>query len=283
MAWLILVAGAVAGGLQLPSGHVWRRVKAACTPNEVTRDAWAILAAWVVVCLGYWAWAKPVMLPSLPDVLGALPGLWWEEGLGPALASSWVVNVEALALSTAVSLPLAYLSRTPVVRPLAVGLSKLRFLSPAVFFLVLIFLASSGHQVKLLMLALGESFFLVTTMTNVVAAIPADQFDDARTLRMSEWQATWYVVVRGTLPQALDAVRDNAAMGWSMLTMVEGIVRSEGGVGVLLLNNQHHMNLAEVSAIAAVVVAVGLTQDAAIGWFRRGACPWASIAVERSR
>jgi hypothetical protein len=40
------------------------------------------------------------------------------------------------------------------------------------------------------MLALGETFFLVTTMIGVVQGIPAAQYDDARTLRMSEWRAS---------------------------------------------------------------------------------------------
>jgi ABC-type nitrate/sulfonate/bicarbonate transport system permease component len=61
--------------------------------------------------------------------------------------------------------------------------------------------------------------------------------------------SVWYVNIRGTLPQVIDAIRDNAAMGWSMLIMVEGFVRSEGGVGVLLINQEKHVNFAEVYAL----------------------------------
>jgi hypothetical protein len=75
----------------------------------------------------------------------------------------------------------------------------------------------------------------------------------------------WYVVVRGTLAQAFDAIRDNAAMGWSMLIMVEGFVRSEGGVGVMLINQEKHVNFAEVYAIAIAIVLVGIAQDYIIG------------------
>lgn len=261
------------------------RLVGACTPNEeATRQVvWLIYACWLALWLGYWTLFRPVLLPSLPEVLAALPDLWTQDGLGQELLTSWWLNLEALVLSTAISMPLAYLSRTPAIRPLAVGLSKLRFLSPGVFFLALVLVTSSGHDVKVLMLTLGESFFLVTTMVNVVGGIPAEQFDDARTLRMSEWRATWYVVVRGTLPEAIDAIRDNAAMGWSMLTMIEGIVQSEGGVGVLLVKNQRHLNMAAVYAIALAVVAVGLLDDRALGAIKSALCQWAALRTEGAR
>lgn len=252
----------------------WRR---AITPNETVPKAHAqvILAAWVGLWLVYWALARPQVFPSPLDVLGAFPALWWQEGLGQAILSSFRVNVEALVISTAIALPVAYLSRTPIVRPLAAGLSALRFLSPAVFFLLLLFLVNEGHWVKVGMLVAGETFFLVTTMVGVVQALPEDRFDDARTLRMSEWTATWYVVVRGTVPQALEAIRDNAAMGWSLLMMVEGIIRSEGGVGVLLMNQERFFRFDLIYAIALSILVVGLVQDWALRQLRRAACPYA--------
>lgn len=248
------------------------------TPNEAVprTTSRAVLAVWCAVWLAYWSLARPVLFPSPAEVLGAFPALWTEAGLGQELLASLTVNVEALALSTAVALPLAYLSRLPAVRPLALGVSKLRFLSPAVFFVLLLFAAPSGQAVKVLMLAIGEACFLVTAMVGVVQAVPIEALDDARTLRMGEWRVTWYAVVRGTLDQAIDAVRDNAAMGWSMLMMVEGMVRSGGGVGVLILNGEKHFDFANVYAVALAVLAVGLAQDWALGALRQAACPWSA-------
>jgi NitT/TauT family transport system permease protein len=247
------------------------------TPNESVSEntSWIIIGGWVVLWLGYWTLLKPTVFPTPFEVLGELPDLWFQEGLGQELITSFTVNLEALVLSALISLPLAYLSLTPLIRPIALAISKLRFLSPAVFFLLLLFATNNGHQVKVLMLTLGETFFLVTTVVGVVGTIPSDVFDDARTLRMNEWTVTWYVVIRGTVAQALDAIRDNAAMGWSMLMMVEGFVRSEGGVGVLILNQERHMNFAVIYAVALAVVIVGLLQDAVLVWIRRTLCPYA--------
>src|SRR5437867_629398 len=81
------------------------------------------------------------------------------------------------------------------------------------------------------LLVFGMTVFFVTSMLDVVAAIPKESFDHARTLRMGEWRTVWEVLVLGTAEKAMDVLRQNAAIGWMMLTMVEGISRSEGGVG----------------------------------------------------
>lgn len=247
------------------------------TPNA-TLDGWrpkaVILGGWLSLWLLFWIVVRPAIFPSPLDVVVALPALWTIDGLGQHLITSLTVSVEALVLSSLISLPLAYLSRVPAIRPIGQWVAEMRFLSPAVFFLMLLFIAPSGHMVKVLMLTMGETFFLVTTMIGVVDAVPLERFDDCRTLRMNEGQALWYAVVRGTLHDAILAIRDNNAMGWSMLMMVEGIVRSEGGVGVMILNNEKHMNFAEVYAIATVIALAGLAMDYLLGQFELLACPY---------
>lgn len=245
------------------------------TPNETDRHRFYTILGWIVFGLIVWQALKPTVFPSPLEVIQAIPGLV-EDGLGQELWSSLWVNLEALAISALLGLPLAYLSRVPLVSPLASFVAKLRFVGSAVFFLPLLFLLSGGHWVKVWLLVLGESFYLVTTMVSVVQTIPESRFDDARTLKMSEWLAVWYVVIRGTVADALNAVRDNAAMGWAMLMFVEGVVRSEGGVGVMILNQEKHVNFAEVYALIGVIILVGVGQDWLIGQVKKVVCPYAT-------
>jgi NitT/TauT family transport system permease protein len=81
------------------------------------------------------------------------------------------------------------------------------------------------------------------------------------------------VVIRGTLGDALELIRQNAAIAWTLLTLVEGLVRAEGGVGALLLNQTRHFHLAEVFAVQLSILAVGLLQDVALRGVRRLLCP----------
>jgi NitT/TauT family transport system permease protein len=134
---------------------------------------------------------------------------------------------------------------------------------------------------KLSLLVFSVSVFFVTGMADVIESIPKEKFDLARTLRMGEWRVVWEVIVLGQVDKAFDVLRQNAAIGWMMLTMVEGIVRSEGGVGTILLDQNHHFRLAAVFAIQLTILLLGLMQDYGIGLTKNMLCPYAALTLER--
>jgi NitT/TauT family transport system permease protein len=76
-------------------------------------------------------------------------------------------------------------------------------------------------------------------------------------------------------------MRQNAAIGWLMLTMVEGISRAEGGLGAMLLNTQKYFRMDAIYAIQIVILLVALFQDYVIGVIRRLLCPYADLTLER--
>ena len=228
-----------------------------------------------------WIFSPFKALPQPDEVFRALQNLWMTQGLGQELATSFKLNLEALAWTAAISLLLAYLTVLPVFRPLVAAISKGRFLSIVGFTFIFTLIFGGGHALKTSLLVFAVTVFYVTSMAAVIAAIPKEQFDYARTLRMSEWRVVWEVVVLGTADQAFEVLRQNAAMGWMMLTLVEGIVRSEGGVGAMLLSQSKHFLLPEVFAIQIVILLVGLFQDYAIGLIRRLVCPYAELTLER--
>jgi NitT/TauT family transport system permease protein len=253
------------------------------TPNEkISRQLTTqITMAWIGLWLICWVMFRPVVLPSPFEVLEALPDLWMNNDLGQELFTSFFSNMKALALSTVLSLTLAYLSVIPSVRPMVHGISKLRFISPISFRFAFILLLASGYAVKLSVLTLGITVFFVTSMLSIVDSIPKERFDHARTLRMTEWQIVWYVIIRGTLGQAIDVLRDNAAMGWSMIMMVEGILREQGGLGVVLIDQGKHLNTANVYAVILCIIGVGLLQDYALGQMKRVVSPDSFLGMER--
>jgi NitT/TauT family transport system permease protein len=186
-----------------------------------------------------------------------------------------------MAWATLISLGLAYLTVVPAFQPIAMAVSKGRFLGMVglTFFFTIIF--SSGHRLKVSLLVFGVAVFFVTSMIDVVAQIPKEKFDLARTLRMGEWRVVWEVIVLGKADAAFDAMRQNAAMGWMMLTMVEGISRSEGGIGALLLNQNKHFRLEAVFAIQIAILLIGLFQDYALGLAKKFLFPYADLQLEK--
>ena len=253
-------------------------------PNEVVSPTamQIVIVVQAAIALVIW-WMSPwAVLPKPNEVFAALGRLWMQEGLGQELITSFFMNVEALLITAAISLGLAYLSVLPAVRPIVGAVAKGRFLGLSGLTFIFTLVVGGGHPLKISLLVFGMTVFFVTSMASVVAAIPKSAFDHARTLRLTEWQAVWDVVILGTSDQAIEVFRQNAAIGWMMLTMVEGISRSEGGVGALLLNQNKHFHLAEVFAIQLLILTVGLLQDFAIGIGKRLLCPWAHITLERT-
>ena len=229
------------------------------SPNAVLNKnaVRALIAFQVAIVILLWIFSPFVLLPKPGEVLSAFGDLW-EQGLGAELITSFYLNIQAIAVSTVVSLLLAYATVMPFFRPVVALLSKLRFLSLVGLTFFFTLMARSGHELKLSLLVFSVSVFFVTGMADVINGIPKEMFDLARTLRMGEWRVVWEVIVLGQIDKVFDVLRQNAAMGWMMLTMVEGIVRSEGGVGTILLDQNHHFRLAAVFAIQLTILLLGL-------------------------
>ena len=221
------------------------------------------------------------VLPKPLEVVSALGRLWTTQGMGQELATSLGLNLQALFWSSVLSLGLAYLTVLPVFRPFVAAFSKGRFLSLAGFTFIFTLVVGGGRPLQISLLTFAITVFYVTSMASVIAAIPKAEFDHARTLRMSEGRIVWEVVILGTADKAFEVLRQNAAMGWMMLSLIEGIVRSGGGIGAMLLAESHHFMLAEVFAIQLVILVVGMMQDFAIEWLRRLLCPYSALTLER--
>ena len=66
-----------------------------------------------------------------------------------------------------------------------------------------------------------------------------------------------------------------------MLPMIEGLFKSEGGIGAVLDVQNHHFHLATIAAIQLVVLGIGLFQDYGIGVLKNICCPYATLLLER--
>jgi NitT/TauT family transport system permease protein len=254
-------------------------IKNALLPNRpVDRTmAVALVAFWVVVAFLLWLAVPFATLPKPREVWSALGALWWQHGMGPELFTTLGLIGDALLRTVIISLVLSYATVIGFFRPVVEAVSKLRFLGLTGLVVPFTLFFGGGHDLKVAMLTFGMTSFFVTSMAQVVMEIPREQFDHMRVLGASEIRILWEVVIRGTLDRALEILRQNLAIGWALITMVEGISRAEGGLGALILNQNKHFLLAEVYAILLVILVVGLVLDYVIGLLGRLICPYAEL------
>ena len=255
----------------------------ALRPNQwVPARTYTMLAArWAALVLLLWVFAPAGAFPNPARVLRALRELTATQGLLGELGVSLGLFAQSLLIATLLSLGLAYLTVVPALRPIITALTKARFLSLVGLSFVFTLTVGGGRPLKVSLLVFGISTFLLTSMVDVVASVPTEKLDHARTLRMGEWRVVWEVIILGQLGAALDAVRQNAAIGWMMLTMVEGISRSEGGIGALLMDQNKHFNLAAIFAVQAVFLIAGFFQDYFLAFLKNTLVPHAALTTAR--
>lgn len=252
-------------------------------PNRpLSGRAWTLLLTIEIALLFIgWSLGDSFSIPGPLDTVNALGRLIRDDGL---IYETWVsmkVNVEAIALSSLISIGLAYLTVVPAAQPPAGLLALARFSSLSGLVTVFTFAFGGGHGLKVALLTFGVSVFFVTAMISVVASVPKADWDQTRTLRMSGWRAVREVVVLGKADETLDTLRQNAAIGWMMLTMVEGLVRSEGGIGAVLLSQAKYRHWDAVFAIMFLVLTLGMIQDRLLEALKDFLCPYAKLTKER--
>ncbi len=244
--------------------------------------ALALIGFWLAIALLAWLAMPFATLPKPGEVWSALGSLWWTHGMGPELYTTLKLIGHALLLTVVISMALSYATVIAFFRPVVAAASKLRFLGITGLVVPFTLITGGGYTLKVWLLTFGMATFFVTSMAQVVMDIPREQFDHMRVLGASELRIWWEVVVRGTLDKALDVTRQNLAMGWAMITMVEGISRAEGGVGAMILNQNKHFLLAEVYAILFAILLLGLLMDYGMGLLSAILCPYAQLGrVER--
>jgi NitT/TauT family transport system permease protein len=255
------------------------RVRNAVLPNRPISFsvAVALVALWSFALLATWVASPYESLPTPREVWQSFGDLWWNHGLGIELGTTLRLIFHSLALTVAIAMTLSYATVVPLFRPAIVAISKLRFLGLTGLVFPFTLWTGGGYHLKVALLTFSMVSFFVTSMAQIVLEIPRAQFDHMRVLGASELRILWEVVVLGTRDKALDVLRQNAAIGWAMITMVEGISRSEGGIGALILNENKHFLLADVYALLFVILAIGLLIDYGMGVVVRVVCPYAVL------
>lgn len=230
-----------------------------------------IAGTWILLVAIFW-----IISASGTKHLFPTPGQVWDgfislyrEGLVVHIASSLALCFQAAVLSIVLSLLIVYLSPLPAIRPLAVALSKIRYLPLTGITFYLAILVSNARTMQISVLFIFMSLYFITSMLAVLKDIPEEEIDHARSLKCSRWEVLLEVVIKGRLDYVLDALRQNLAIIWMMLVTVESILVAAGGLGVLIKNSDKFMNHGRIVALQIVILLVGLLLDWAINASRK--------------
>lgn len=236
------------------------------------QQRWLITSVWVAILLIWWilsALGSRHLFPSPAQVWTGFVNLY-NEGLVVHIFSSLGLAFQAIFLSLIISLTIVYVSPLPALRPLALALSKIRYLPLTGITFYLAILVKDARSMQVSVLTVFMSLYFITSLLAVLKDIPDEEIDHARSLKCSRWEVLWQVVIQGRLDYVIDVLRQNLAIVWMMLVTVESILVAAGGLGVLIKNSDKFMNHGRIVALQLVILLLGLLLD------------WALVAVRKA-
>ncbi|MBC7888221.1 MAG: ABC transporter permease subunit [Ferruginibacter sp.] len=233
----------------------------------------------IVFVLGVWQWLGGGLIPS-PGKIGLRileiikSGSFWDNFM-----MSLILTLKGMFFALIIALAISYLSLVPFFRPLAKFVIKCRYLTLTGLIFLFTLLTSDGSQLKLSLLLFGIVPFFVTSLLSVIDGIDKQEYELCSTLGMHKWRTLWEVIIIGRLDQVFEVMRQNFAIAWMMITMVEGLSMSEGGLGAMLIKSNKYIDLATVFSILVIIFFIGVFFDYLLGALRYSFFPYTKIQL----
>ncbi|MBC8173291.1 MAG: nitrate ABC transporter permease [Chitinophagales bacterium] len=237
----------------------------------------------LVVFLTWWFLSSSEIIPNPIEIIQSMGTLIREKDLlGELFTSAWLC-IKAMAIATVIGMVLSYSVVIPFFRPVVVYvISQARFLTLVGFGFIIMLYTQTADAYKTYLLVFGILPYFVTGMASEVDSMEWQRYTYARTLRMNNWEALYHVVIRGMLHKALEIFRQNFAIAWMMITMVESANRENGGIGALLVDqNRFAGNFNGVFAIQFSILAMGIFIHVLIGFLSRKLFPYAYMRLKK--
>lgn len=253
------------------------------TPNKKIDKSTLLMmtVGQILFVLFVWVFLTPTLIPRPLDILKAWGNLASTGGLIQDLYISLKLCFHALLIAVLVSITIAYSTLLPFFKPMGFVASKARFLPMVGLSFVFTLLSATGYDLKIKLLVFGMSVFIVESMIKIIQSVTDNEYNHARTIFGSEWKVVYERVILGKAHEMLSAIKQNFAIVWVMLTFAEGLVRSDGGVGAMMLNENKHLQLDSVFAIQMTLFFVGILIDYLFGLLRSTLFPYADLSIQK--
>ena len=231
----------------------------------------------IIFALLFWQLTAGELIPAPGKVGHSVIAIISSTNFWDNLFSSLSLTFQGMGYSIIISIIISYLALIPLFRPIADFVIKCRYLTLAGLVFLFTLLTDNGHQLKISLLIFGIVPFFTTSLLSVFDSINVQEYELCTTLRMNRWQTLWEVIILGRLDQVFEVMRQNFAISWMMITMVEGLNMSEGGLGTMLIKSNKYIDLGQVFGLLSIVLLIGIMFDFLLGQMRYWLFPYAKI------
>jgi len=236
-----------------------------------------MIVAQVLITLLLWHTTSNGLIPKPGHVASAFGKLLTTKLLLDNMLVSLVLTLKAMLYSILITLFFAYASVIPFFRSIAQFIVKCRYLTLTGLIFIFTLLTHDGSELKLSLLIFGIVPFFTTSFLAVIINIDKQEYELCKTLGYNNWETLHEVIIVGKADQVFEILRQNFAISWLMITMVEGLSMSEGGIGSLLIKYNKYNDLTNVIALQLLIFLIGLCFDYLLGAIRQWLFPYSTL------
>ena len=244
----------------------------------MSRISFRMFALGICLCLALWAgMAYLLQMPVIPSPVQVLLRLAakFPDTIAVHAGYSLMRIVLGLFAAVAVGYPIGVLmGYFPRVNRLLAPLLYLTYPVPKIALLpVVMLLFGVGEWSKLILVFLIIVFQVVVAVRDAVAAIPSETYAPLRVLGASFAQIVRHIIVPGSLPKFITAVRVAMATAISVLFFTETF-GTQYGIGYYIMDAWLRVNYLDMYAGIVVLSAMGLMLFILLDWTERRLCRW---------
>jgi len=230
---------------------------------------------WHLIC------GKESLIPGPFIVAQNIAAIVTEQGFIDNLFSSLMLTIKAMLYSMVIALIFTYASVIPIIRPITNFMTQCRYLTLNGLIFLFTLMSKDTSQLKISLLIFGIVPFFITSLTSILAQINNQQYDLCKTLRFGKYETLYEVIILGQLDMVVEVIRQNFAISWLMITMVEGLSMAEGGLGTMIIKANKILNLPRVFAVLMIIFFFGVLIDISLRWLRRCLFPYSTLQVNK--
>jgi len=243
------------------------QVRSAVTKTQDLLFSWigigVLVAIWCLITYG--GFVKPLFLPPPTEVLrglGHFNDLGW---LWPAIGRSFIRVIVALALVTAIGVPIGVMMGSYSLLDSAMNriVNGFKAVPPTGLIGLIILWFSVEEKAKIVFLFLGSIFYMILLVRNAILAVREDFIVVARDMGAKGGQILRKILIPAALPQIWEAIIICNGIMWTYIVLAEYINSNQDqiGLGYLLQIGSRTFQSGQVYGTLILIGAIAYLTD----------------------
>lgn len=226
-----------------------------------SQTKWVKWISLVLVPILVWTFLPNNVFPPVLEILKAIPKLFSKNDLINNFIISLSFCIKSMAYACCIAFLFMLLARVPIFQAFAIFCRKFRFLPSVGLSFLFMRLTNSVESQMSWMMIFGITTFLVDGAVGIALSVTKDDVNYAKSLRLSRWQVFRELIILSKLPVFFSMAISNFAIAWMLLSSIENIAKSQGGIGVVLAESSKYFHLEEVYAVQILILFTGISID----------------------